>query len=169
MEQEVRTVDHDLCIFGVSLERYCSVLLVPYVMWSGVLESLDPLLSHPTITLAYHVRIILISTLKHCIIIYHYITIGTNRDGRANPIHSEPLFDELLSPFELEEGDREIEDDGGMFGSPDSPKRKGKKGNSTNADYDGAARLSKYVNHVVCLGLELWLYLCHNYSCHISY
>ena len=56
-----------------SLEGYSSVLLVSYIMWSGASESLDLLLSHPTITLAYHISIILISALKHCII----ITTGT--------------------------------------------------------------------------------------------
>ena len=60
-------------VFLESLEGYSSVLLVSYVMWSGASKSLDLLQSHPTITLAYHISIILISALKHCII----ITTGT--------------------------------------------------------------------------------------------
>ena len=49
--------------FSVSVERNSCVLLVSYVMWSGASESLDLLLSHHIIALAYHISIILITTL----------------------------------------------------------------------------------------------------------
>ena len=48
----------------MAIPLLCSVLLVSYVMWSGASESLDLLLSHPAITLASHVSIILIITHK---------------------------------------------------------------------------------------------------------
>ena len=44
-------------------EGYPSFLLAYYVMWSGASESIDLILSHPTIKLAYHISIILISTI----------------------------------------------------------------------------------------------------------
>ena len=49
---ESQYVDH--IRISVSLEECSSVLLVYYVMWSGASESLDLLLSHSAITLAYH-------------------------------------------------------------------------------------------------------------------
>ena len=44
----------DWCIFSVSLEGYCSVLLVSHAIWSGALDNHYLLLSHPTTTLAYN-------------------------------------------------------------------------------------------------------------------
>ena len=56
------------------LEGKLSVLLVSCFTWSGASESLDLLLSHNTIRLAYNISIILISTLFY-IFIYLYINV----------------------------------------------------------------------------------------------
>ena len=50
-------------VYLYTLEGHYSVLLVSYVMWSGALDSPHLLLLHDTLTLAYHISIILISTL----------------------------------------------------------------------------------------------------------
>ena len=66
--QDAGSFNADLYVMVIDslyFEDFFSVLLVSYVMWSGALESLDLLLSHPAITLAYHISIILISTFKH--------------------------------------------------------------------------------------------------------
>ena len=61
-------------VYIVCLEDYSSVLLLSYSISSGALGSPDLLLSHLIISLACHISIILISTLKHCII----TTTGTS-------------------------------------------------------------------------------------------
>jgi len=65
--------------YVVCLEVYSSVLLLSYSIFSGALESSDLLLSYSIISLACHISIILISTLKHCII----ITTGTQLLGEG--------------------------------------------------------------------------------------
>ena len=64
--------------YVVCLEDYCSILLLSYSISSGALGSPDLLLSHLIISLACHISIILISTLKHCII----TTTGTTGSDR---------------------------------------------------------------------------------------
>ena len=65
--------------YVVCSEDYSSVLLLSYSIFSGALGSHDLLLSYSIISLAYHISIILISTLKYCII----ITTGTASAGLA--------------------------------------------------------------------------------------
>ena len=57
-----------------SLEAIYTILVVSCSMWSGAIDSSSVLLSYPVISLAQHITIVLISTLKH-LYLYIYICI----------------------------------------------------------------------------------------------
>ena len=74
----------------VSLEGYCSILIMSYFTWSGALQSLDLLLPHPVISLAYHISIILISP-------HHYRYMGIHGHCLPSSVVDQAGYEKLLA------------------------------------------------------------------------